>query len=202
MTPEASATTLAAIVGCTVLLLGAAILSIRARTNAETLVWMVVGGIAYALFGLAAGMQTADSNGLRSCLVQLIAVFISAALAALVIPKQKPENLPQSSLSALLARLAWLSLIGLPPGVGFHGKLLVYRSLLEVGWMWALVLSMVGSAIALIPFFQMTGSGRCIPIRGLRAMFATGLAVLTMALGAYPALAIDFADFLLGVSFI
>lgn len=50
-----------------------------------------------------------------------------------------------------------LSLGGIPPLAGFAGKILVFQSVLEAGWIWLGVLGIITSVVALVYYFRIIG---------------------------------------------
>jgi NADH-quinone oxidoreductase subunit N len=159
----------------------------RAGKGFDALAYMVLAGLGYVLLGLAAGLRAPGSLGLRAALVQLIAM-IGAAVLGLLCSKDggKEEDAGSRGLGTAGLFLCWFSLIGLPPTVGFHGKLLVYRSLLQAEWGGLFWLALLGTAAALLPAFQAFVIARPRALKGGRAVFVMLLITLILMLGMYP----------------
>ncbi len=153
---------------------------------ARSFAWIVIAGIAYSLLALAAAVRAPETDGLRASILQLLAVLLAAGLGGLAMSGAPDENGGRSPLASAAVFAAWLSLVGLPPAVGFHGKILVYRALLAAGWEWLAVIAVAGSAAALIPAFWALTSHRSGPLRGLRAVLAVALLIAVVLLGLYP----------------
>ena len=153
---------------------------------ARSFAWIVIAGIAYSLLALAAAVRAPETDGLRASILQLLAVLLAAALGGLGLSASHPEKGGGSPLASAAVFAAWLSLVGLPPTVGFHGKILIYRALLAAGWEWLAVIAVAGTAAALIPAFWALSSYRSGPLRGLRAVLAVALLIAVVLLGLYP----------------
>ena len=154
--------------------------------SARSFAWIVIAGMAYSLLALAAAVHAPDTDGLRASILQLLAVLLAAALGGLAMSGAPNENGGRNPLASAGIFAAWLSLVGLPPAIGFHGKILVYRALLAAGWEWLAVLAVVGTAAALIPAFSALSSYRAAPLRGLRGVLTVVLLIAVMLLGIYP----------------
>ncbi len=154
--------------------------------GAPSFTWIVIAGMAYSLLGLAAAAHAPETDGLRASILQLLAVLLAAGLGGLGLSARKAENGKPSPLTSAAVFAAWLSLVGLPPAIGFHGKLLVYRSLLAAGWEWLAMVAIAGSAGALVPAFWALTSHRPGPVRGARTCLIVALLIVLVVLGVYP----------------
>jgi len=90
-----------------------------------------------------------------------------------------------------------LSLAGLPPTVGFTGKILLLASMVNAGYAWLAVLLVIGTAISIYAYLKIV---RAMYVRTVRAPEALSLAVsvplpwlgivacafAVLALGLYP----------------
>lgn len=163
-------------------------LAARPHRAARSFGWITIAGVAYGMLGMAAALHSGESEGLRAAVVQLVAVLLAAALGS--ISASRPGDSSSSPASGglpMAARgLAWLTLVGLPPTIGFHGKLLIYRALMAAGWNLLAVLAMAGSAAALLPALWAIRSTRPAAARGLRAVVMVVLILCVLALGVYP----------------
>lgn len=174
-----------------VLLVVATALAMRARGPSRSFAWIAVASIAYPVFGGAAALYLPETDGLRAAALQLLAVLLAAGLG-LTIPTRtgEGETPPGSPLAAAGRALAWLTLVGLPPTIGFHGRILVYRVLLAAGWEGLVVLAMAGGAAALLPAIRAIRSPHPAALGGFRAVAAIVLMACIVVLGLYPGAAI------------
>ncbi len=82
--------------------------------------------------------------------------------------------------------LAWLTLIGLPPTLGFHAKLVLYRALAIANFPWALAFALGASWVLLFPALRELRTLRAGPApRGRVALIVT-LIALVVLLGLVP----------------
>ena len=176
------------VLASTALLVVATVLAVRARAASQSFSWIVVAGAAYAVLGMAAALHVRESDGVRASVLQLLAVVLASTVAMLCSATPEGEKGSGSRLATAGRVLAWLTLVGLPPTVGFHGKVMVYRSLLMAGWGWVAVVAILASAAALLPAVRGMGSPEGVEMRGLRAAAAlAGIAAIVL-LGVYPQL--------------
>jgi len=166
------------------LLLISAYLTARPGAGASRFGWAIVNGLAYAILGMAAAIRTEASGGFRAALLQLAAVVLAGALAALSFPRG--ESRAGEGLGAVGRGLAWFALVGLPPTVGFHAKVTLYRALLVAGWGWMAALAMAVSAALLFPALADLRSSQAEPLRGARAVSVMALIAIMVILGFYP----------------
>ncbi len=183
----------ALLLGGLFLLLGATAWAVRPRRAGGTgrgaeaaaaassaFTWVVIAGFAYSLLGLAAAVREPGSAGLTAALLQLLAVLLAAALGAASLGAAGEEDPPRARVASAGFLVAWLSLVGLPPAVGFHAKLLIYRALLSAGWGWAVVAAMAGSLAALVAAFFAASLYQPPALRSLRVFW------VVVGLGIYP----------------
>ncbi len=186
--PTQIATITLALAACgAIVLVIATALALRPRRAAHSFRWIVIAAFANAILALAAASHMPASGGLQAAALHLIAVLLAAALGAAAPARAdaSPEPSP-SALPAAARGLSWLTLLGIPPTAGFHGRILVSRALLLAGWEWLAVLAMVGGAAALLPAFWAFRSPRPAALRGWRAALVILLAAAILALGLYP----------------
>jgi len=173
-------------------LVAATALGARPRRPGESFAWIVIAGLGYGMLGIAAAVKAPASGGLRAAVVQLAAVVLAAALGSLS-ASRSAESTPSPGSGALSAAgqwLAWLTLVGLPPTIGFHGKLLIYRALLAAAWNPLAALALAGSAAALLIALWAIRSrpAERVPLRGIKAVVTVALILLVLGLGVYPRL--------------
>ena len=176
------------------LLVVATALSLRARSAASSFGWMVIAAFACCMLGLAAALRAPESDGFRAGVVQLVAAALAAAVGALLIPRKEGEEAPKQTLAVMARGVAWLTLLGLPPSVGFHAKVMLYRALLAAEWGWVAALAMAAAAAAMFPAARALGSPPPLPLKGARALAAAALVVAMIALGCYPQISLSLAD--------
>ena len=91
--------------------------------------------------------------------------------------------------------LAFLSMIGIPPLVGFAGKLALFGATIQAGYTWLAVLAVVNSVVSLFYYARVMGPAyfepaeRVVPVLGTSAAVATGVAtalVVVLGLAAEP----------------
>jgi NADH-quinone oxidoreductase subunit N len=144
------------------------------QTNIKRLMaYSSIAHMGYALMGLAAG----TAFGVQAMLVYMaIYVTMNVGIFAFILLMEK-DGAPVVEISALnmysknhprraLALLVLMfSLAGVPPFLGFFGKLYVWRAALDAGLVWLVVASAVASAIGAyyylrIVFFMYFGEDR------------------------------------------
>ncbi|MBN1460855.1 MAG: hypothetical protein JXA57_15085 [Armatimonadetes bacterium] len=168
------------------------------ETGGGGFAWIVIAGFAYAVLALAAASIQPRGDGLRAAVLQMGAVLLAAALGVVSLGGEKSAQKSGSHVSSLGVVVAWLSLVGLPPTLAFHGKLLVYRSLLQAGWGWLTVIALVGTAAALVPAFRALTVPARREVTKSRAMLISLLVLAVVILGVYPQAALSLAALLTG----
>ena len=108
-------------------------------------------------------------------------------------PAPAAEEAPRQGLAWTARAVAWLTLLGIPPTVGFHAKVMLYRSLLNVGWGAMAALAIAVAAVSVWPAIWAIGSPPPLPLRGGRAALAAVLIASIVILGIYPQPAISLA---------
>ena len=173
------------VAGSLLLVVATALATVR-REAGRSFSWLFVAATAYSLLGLAAASHSAEAAGVQAAVVQLLAVLLAAAVGVLCPAGGRGETGGQCTLPKLAYGLAWLTLAGIAPTAGFHGKILIYRSLLAAGWEWLAVLAMAGSAASLLPALRGLGAPPTRSLRGSRAVLVVGLIAAIVFLGVYP----------------
>lgn len=96
--------------------------------------------------------------------------------------------------SALLMVVFLVSLIGIPPTVGFVGKFLIFSAAYKAGFYWLLVIAVITSVISLYYYFRIVKSmylddpvvsEPIVPYYSIRAVLLI-LAIFTIVFGIYP----------------
>ena len=177
---------MALIVSGSLFLIAATALAALRRDPGSSFSWLFVAGISYSLLGLAAAAYSTESDGARAAVTQLLAVLLAAAIGVLCPARGAGEAGRLEALPVAAYATAWLTLVGIAPTIGFHGKILIYRSLLAAGWEGVAALAVAGSAAALLPALRALSSISVGPIRGLRAVLVAVLLAAIVALGLYP----------------
>jgi NADH:ubiquinone oxidoreductase subunit 2 (subunit N) len=187
---------IAAILGVA-LALYATIRAARPQAPGQGFGWMVIAGSGYVLLALAAAMRAPHGDGLRAAAIQAGAVLLAAALGGLCLGESKDGSDFSKRFAAAALAAAWLTLLGLPPMVGFHARVLVYRSLLQAGWHGTVALALAVSAAGLVPAFSALSLGCPGRLRGARGALALFLLLALLVGGIYPGFAVSTADYLL-----
>ncbi len=171
--------------GGTALLIWATIRALRPRSPGESFAWIILAGIAHSVLTLAISIRSPESDGLRTSALQLLAVLLAAALGGLASSREEAES-ASGGLSRSAFIFAWLSLLGLPPTIGFHSKLLIFRALLGAQWHLLAIVALATSALTLAPALLALSSYRPSRLRGLRAFVVIILLLAIIVLGLYP----------------
>jgi len=182
------------------LLVVATVLALRTRAAASNFGWMVIAAFSCCILGLATALQAGESDGLRASAVQLLAVVLAAAVGILLTPRHEGETAPSQLLAPAARGIAWMALLGLPPTAGFLAKVMLYRSLLSVGWGSLTWLAMVATAIGVLPALWALSSPPPLPLKGPRAFLVFMLAAAILVLGCYPQSALFLADLAQGLT--
>jgi NADH-quinone oxidoreductase subunit N len=156
------------------------------RSPSARFAWLSLTGGAYALLGLAAWLQAPGSDGLRAALLQLLATLLAAALGGLLFAGAGDSRAKQNGQAPVAVAVACMSLVGLPPTAGFHGKILIYGCLLAAGWPWLTALAVAGGAVALMPALWVLGDCRTRQVGWTSAIAIIVLVALTFLVGLYP----------------
>ncbi|MDX1523547.1 MAG: NADH-quinone oxidoreductase subunit N, partial [Anaerolineae bacterium] len=135
---------------------GGNIAALAQKDVKRMLAYSSVAHAGYILVGVAAGTM----SGVNGVLFYLMAYAFMNIGAFAVIAVIERSNAVGSSLGdyaglgarkpllALVMALFMFSLTGIPPFVGFWGKLYVFRAAVEVGMSWLAVVGMINSAIS------------------------------------------------------
>lgn len=179
------------------LALYATIRAARPQAPGQGFGWMVIAGSGYVLLALAAAVAAPQGDGLQAAAIQAGAVLLAAALGGLCLGQSKDGSSSGKALAAVVLFGAWLTLLGLPPMVGFHARVLVYRSLLQAGWHGTAAVALAVSAAGLVPAFSALSLGCPGALRGGRAAIAVILLLAALVGGMYPGFAVSTANYLL-----
>ncbi len=148
--------------------------------------WAVVGGLAYSLLGMAAALRISNSLGLAAALAQLLSVALAVGLGVACAPAHADSESGGSKLVPAGRMVAWLTLIGLPPTLGFHAKLLLYRALAMADFPWAVALALGASWVLLLPALRELRSGGAASPPRARVALIVALIALIVLLGLAP----------------
>ena len=175
-------------VGAVGLLVLAAGLAARPGARAQSLGWGVIAGLAYSALALVAALHDPDTEGLRAGLLQLVTVVLAAAIASLCRSSEvsESEERPANAIARVGRIAAWLTLVGLAPTLGFHARLLVYRTLLDLNWVGLTALAIVANGLLLLPAARSIRGANIAPVRGARAVAVLVLSTLIVVGGLYP----------------
>ncbi|MDR1046096.1 MAG: NADH-quinone oxidoreductase subunit N [Candidatus Adiutrix sp.] len=165
----------------------------------------------YILVGLAPG----TAEGLAAAAFYAAAYLSMNLLCFWIISRLAPDgrNLTYRDLNGLYKRSPWLalslaaaaiSLVGLPPTVGFMGKLWLVTGAWGHGYNWLVILLCVNSALAIFYYLSLVRhaytEGEDDPLRGaapdtglFSSVGATVLALVVLVLGVLPAPVFDLA---------
>ncbi|MCG0239340.1 MAG: NADH-quinone oxidoreductase subunit N [Firmicutes bacterium] len=187
------------------------------QTNVKRMMaYSSVSHAGYILVGVAAAAR-APEVGAGAVLFYLLSYILTNAgiWAALVALENQGEGTEMADFRGLAQRnpaLAWsllllfVSLIGIPPTVGFFGKFFLFRAGVQAGYVWLAVLMAINSAISVgyyyavvrNMFFEKTEKPRLELGSSLQAVVALSvLAVLVVGLGSSPV--IQYAEAALGL---
>ncbi len=189
-TPQASLVLIIAAVGS--MLLG----NLAAFPQDDTRRLMAYSGVAhtgYVLLALAVG-----ESGVPAAVFYAVAYAVPSLAVMLLVAEEGARlddlgGLVSRRPAAAYSAVVWLvSLIGIPPMVGFFGKLYLFTSAVEGGMVWPVVLAVVMSVVSAGYYFRILRrmffvqhDGAALA-RDPRAAIALGLAtVATLALGVF-----------------
>jgi multicomponent Na+:H+ antiporter subunit D len=168
------------LIGCASIVYGG-VLAISRRDPAETLAYSAIGQVGYVLVALGVGGPV----GLAAAVLYALVNSLNKTMLFLAVGVRGPL------ISAVFA-LGALSVAGMPPAVGFLGKLALVHTGIVARSPALVALLVAGSALSFVYMFQMyqhefwrtTGPGHASrwPLQLLPAM----LAVLVLAAGLWP----------------
>lgn len=126
--------------------------------------WSAVAQSGFALMAIAAMPTSPDA---RTSLLLFLATYAIANLAAFAVVIELRGRTALEDFSglaraapgpALVLILAMLSLVGIPPLIGFFGKFMLYRSTLQGGLGWLAVIAALNSAVSLFYYLRVAGT--------------------------------------------
>lgn len=187
-------------------------LALRQNSVKRVLAYSSVAHSGYMLVGLVAGLGATGStfirNGIAAVLFYLVAygAMTIGAFAVLAILKRDGEEADtfedikglarRRPLLAAIMAICVLSLTGIPPLVGFWGKMFIFGAAINAGYVVLAVLGVINSAIGAFYYLKIVGScymhepqtstdAAELPSRSLAAL-ASAVAVIVLSLGAGP----------------
>lgn len=155
--------------------------------------WSSVAQAGYALMAIVA---VGRSDMALSALLFFLAGYAVANLAAFGVVTQLRGRTTLSDYEGLANRRPWLaggmivallSLVGIPPVVGFVGKLTLFLATIEAGYSWLAALAVVNTVVSLFYYMKIPAAmyfgdtERGVAVLGPSA--ATGVAVAVVATG-------------------
>jgi NADH-quinone oxidoreductase subunit N len=151
------------------------------------------GGITVALFSLATG-------GFAVLAVAAVITVVEASGTADTLDGYRGLSRRAPGTAAALT-VALLSLAGLPPAVGFFGRLLGMEAAVVAGWAWLLVLALVAGVVGAVAALRLVrvmftaepGADELpveAPASGLVTLAACGLAVVLLGAAVQPLLSL------------
>lgn len=165
--------------------------------------WSSVSQAGYALMGVVA-IDVSDL-GLRALLIFVLGYAVANIAAFGVVTELRGRTRladyrglahERPWLTAVLA-VSFLSLVGIPPLVGFVGKWTLFAATIDAGYAWLAVLAVANSAVSLFYYLRVLGpayffeADAPVPVLGMWARSATltaGAATVALGVGAGPLL--------------
>jgi len=171
------------------------------RARAAGLWWVILAGLGQAFLGLAATVHDQEGMGGRAASLQIL---VMAAAAVLVVvcsrPAEEVEG-PGDVLPRIGRVVAWAAVLGLPVTVGFHSKVVLLRTLLDLDWTGLTVLALAAGTAAMWPALAAFRSPMAVRLNWPRRAAAAGLILALVVPGIYPQWAISAADWLTRLAF-
>ena len=154
-----------------------------------------------------AGLAAEATNGLLFYLL-VYTLMTLGAFGVVIVAENKGENLSLSDLSGFAVRHPWISgamalfmfsLAGIPPTAGFFGKLLVFKSVIEVGEIGLALVAVLASVVSVYYYLRVVYYMYMKPTEEARPAHLSGFIVIGLAvaaigmvaLGILPTLAAD-----------
>jgi multicomponent Na+:H+ antiporter subunit D len=157
------------------------VLAVSRRDPAETLAYSAIGQVGYVLVALGVGGPV----GLAAAVLYALVNSLNKTMLFLAVGVRGPL------ISAVFA-LGALSVAGMPPAVGFLGKLSLVHTGIVAGSPALVALLVAGSALSFVYMFQMYQHEFCRtppadhPSRWPLQLLPAMLAVLVLAAGLWP----------------
>jgi multicomponent Na+:H+ antiporter subunit D len=184
------------VIGCASILYGG-VLAVSRRTASEMLAYSAIGQVGYVLVALGVG----GAVGLAAAILYTIINALNKTLLFLTVQMR-------GALVATAFALGALSVAGVPPGVGFIGKLELFRTAADSPAVMAMLFA--GSALSFVYVFQVyqydfwRGERVGAPSGAAQQAVIGGLALCVLAAGLWPepllALSRDAAQALAGAA--
>lgn len=165
--------------------------------------WSSVSQAGYALMGVVA--IGASDLGLRALLIFILGYAVANVAAFGVVTELRGRSrledyrglAHQRPWLAGVLVVSFLSLVGIPPLIGFVGKWTLFAATIDAGYVWLAVLAVVNSVVSLFYYLRVLGpayfveAGAPIPVLGRWARTSTlvaGAGVIVLGIAAGPIL--------------
>lgn len=126
--------------------------------------WSSVAQSGFALMAVAAIPSSPDARASLLLFLLTYAIANLAAFSVVIVLRGRTALHDYAGLAreapgpALMLILALLSLVGIPPLVGFFGKFMLYRTTLEGGLGWLAVVAVLNTAVSLFYYLRIASS--------------------------------------------
>jgi NADH-quinone oxidoreductase subunit N len=156
----------------------------------------------YMLMGIAA-INTTSAGALLLYTASYSLVTI-AAFAIIILVREVRHNDDIETFNGLARTnpymafaltISMLSLTGIPPLAGFAAKYYIFSSAMENGYLWLVILALIGSAISAVYYFKpiiamymKEGNWPAIPVTTTYRVQLIAITILTLVLGLIPSL--------------
>ncbi|MBC7198554.1 MAG: NADH-quinone oxidoreductase subunit N [Pseudomonas balearica] len=126
--------------------------------------WSSVAQSGFALMAVAVFGRSADAASTLLAFLAAYAVANLAAFAVVIALRGRTAFTDYAGLAwrtpgaAVVLILALLSLVGIPPLVGFFGKFMLYRTVLDGGLGWLALVAALNTAISLFYYLRVAGT--------------------------------------------
>jgi len=185
------------------------ILALHQTNIKRLLAYSGVAQAGYILVGLAAA-NSAGQSGVMFYLAVYALANLGAFITVIAITNRTGSDeisqfsgmIRRAPMLALVLAVCLISLAGIPPTAGFIGKLVVFKSAIDEGYLWLVIFGVINSVVAAFYYFKVIkvmflgesfardGVPSSTPLRYALAVSTIGVFVL----GIYPYLLLNVAD--------